>query len=157
MPNRIIWMQFLLYLVVGGLSSCVDVGGFWLLVTMSVPLLAASVMSFIAATMLNYILSYQVAFVRGLHTPSSELVRFWLVSLFGLAMNTLIVWLVVGVLGATPVAGKLIALPIVLGWNFIGRRLFVFHRDLPPPALAHLAKLPKPVIHQSERDELGSL
>ena len=42
MPSKIIWMQFILYLVVGGLSSCVDVGGFWVLVTMSVPLMVAS-------------------------------------------------------------------------------------------------------------------
>ena len=157
MPSKIIWMQFILYLVVGGLSSCVDVGGFWVLVTMSVPLMVASVTSFVVATMVNYVLSYKVAFVRGRHSQSAELIRFWLVSLFGLAMNTLIVWLVVGVLGAPPVTGKVIALPIVLGWNFLGRRLFVFYRHLPPPGLARLENLSQPALHRRERDELGSL
>jgi hypothetical protein len=28
---------------------------------------------------------------------------------------------------------KVIAIGVVFGWNFIGRRMFVFERDLPPP------------------------
>src|SRR5580700_10803037 len=42
-------MQFLLYLIVGGLSFCVDIGVFVLLQLGPVPVIPASITSFIAA------------------------------------------------------------------------------------------------------------
>jgi putative flippase GtrA len=129
-------LQFVLYLFVGGISSVLDIGGFAVLRYLSVQYLIASTLSFIAATILNYFLSYVLAFTRGKYSQQSEVVRFWLVSLVGLLINTAVVWMVVKALGAPPVAGKVIAVPVVLVWNFVGRRLFVFSKELPPAAMA---------------------
>jgi putative flippase GtrA len=136
-------LQFVLYLFVGGLSSVVDIGGFAVMVAFGTPLVLASTVSFIIATVVNYFLSYVLAFTRGRYSQRSEVLRFWLVSLVGLLINTLIVWLVVQVFGAQPIWGKIVALPIVLVWNFVGRRLFVFSKDLPPAAVAIVSRRSK--------------
>jgi len=133
-------LQFVLYLFVGGISSVLDVGGFIALQYAGVGYLVASAVSFIAATILNYFLSYILAFNRGKHSPRSENIRFWLVSLVGLAINTLAMRLFVRVLGTPPIVGKVVAVPVALVWNFVGRRLFVFHKDLPPATLAMMSR-----------------
>jgi len=136
-------LQFVLYLFVGGISSVLDVGGFAALKYLGVQYLAASTLSFIAATILNYFLSYVLAFTRGKYSQRSEVIRFWLVSLVGLLINTAVVWLLVQAIGAQPLIGKIAAVPVVLVWNFVGRRLFVFHKDLPPTAMAMMSRRPK--------------
>jgi len=129
-------LQFILYSIVGAISSIIDFGTFWLLVTLKAPLMVSSTVSFVLATLLNYFLSYKVAFVRGKYSPASEILRFWVVSLIGLGLNTSLIWFFVSVAGRSPLIGKVAALPIVFGWNYLGRRLLVFHSELPPLAMA---------------------
>jgi putative flippase GtrA len=136
-------LQFVLYLFVGGISSVLDIGGFAALQYAGVAYLAASTLSFIAATILNYVLSYVLAFTRGRHSPRSEIIRFWLVSLVGLLINTAVVWILVKALAAPPIWGKVVAVPVVLVWNFVGRRLFVFSKELPPAAMAIMSRKTK--------------
>lgn len=136
-------LQFMLYLFVGGLSSVLDVGGFLALQHAGIGYIMASVLSFIAATIVNYFLSYVLAFTRGKYSQRSEVIRFWLVSLVGLLINTIVVWLLVNEIGAMPIVGKVVAVPVVLVWNFAGRRVFVFHKDLPPAAVAMVARRAK--------------
>ncbi len=136
-------LQFVLYLFVGGISSVLDIGGFAALQYAGVAYLAASTLSFIAATILNYVLSYVLAFTRGKHSPRSEIIRFWLVSLVGLLINTAVVWLLVKLLSAPPIWGKVVAVPVVLVWNFVGRRLFVFSKELPPATMAIVTRRSK--------------
>ncbi|HTJ62288.1 MAG TPA: GtrA family protein [Alphaproteobacteria bacterium] len=133
-------LQFVLYLFVGGISAVLDIGGFLALQYAGIGYIAASVSSFVAATILNYFLSYVLAFTRGKYSQRSEVIRFWLVSLVGLLINTIVVWLVVTEIGALPIVGKVVAVPVVLVWNFAGRRLFVFHKDLPPAAMAVVSR-----------------
>ncbi|MGH7025502.1 MAG: GtrA family protein [Caulobacteraceae bacterium] len=122
------------YLIVGGLSSVIDVGLFWLIAPHAASPIAASAASFTVATLANYFLSYAIAFVRGRYSRAGEIVRIVVISVVGLAVNTLAMW--AGVyLGLPPLVAKIIAIPVVLIWNFMGRRLFVFERDRPPPIL----------------------
>ncbi len=134
-------MQFLLYLVVGGLSFCVDIGAFVLLQSADVPVIPASITSFVAATGANYALSTTLAFQSGRFRRHIELVRFLGVVLVGLVLNTALVWLFVYPLGVQPVLAKIVVVPIVLVWNYLGRRLLVFHDRLPLPIAARLSRL----------------
>ena len=137
-PLPPIVIQLALYLVVGGLSSIVDVGGFWILLRLGAPIMAATIASFIAATLLNYVLSYTLAFTRGRYSRGAEIVRFWLVSLAGLTINASAVWVLTQAVHLPPLMAKLAAVLLVLVWNFLGRRLFVFHKDVPDPVVAAL-------------------
>ncbi len=127
-------IQFLVYAVVGGISSVADFGTFWVFIRQNVPLVVAATLSFIIATLLNYFLSYSVAFKRGKYSAKEEILRFWLVSLVGLILTAGAVSVLVSVAHVSPVMAKVITLPGVLVWNFIGRRLFVFHAEMPDKA-----------------------
>jgi putative flippase GtrA len=57
--------------------------------------------------------------------------RFLLVVLVGLALNTALVWCFVYPFAVRPLVAKISAVPIVLAWNCLGRRLFVFGDRVP--------------------------
>lgn len=126
-----VYLQFFLYLFVGGSCSVCDVGGFYLLHVLGIPLLIASATSFTIATVINYFLSFFFVFERGRFTMRQEFVRVFAVSLVGLGLNTLIVYFFVSLFSINAVIAKTLAIPIVLFWNFMGRRLLVFHKTLP--------------------------
>ncbi len=140
--------QFSWYLLVGGLAFFVDIGVFVTLSGLGVALIPASIAGFVLATVANYFLSYLLAFQRGRFGRTHELVRLFLVAGVGLVLNTSIVWVLAALLDVPPVIAKVVAVPIVLVWNFLGRRLLVFHRDGPSggPALIerwrHRARAP---------------
>src|SRR6516164_6922759 len=115
-------MQFFLYLVVGGLSFFVDIGAFIALRAIEVPVIPASVTSFSLATAANYLLSVVLAFEHGRFRRYIEMLRFLAVVLVGLGLNTLLVWYFAYPLSIRPTAAKIVAVPIVLMWNYLGRR-----------------------------------
>ncbi|HEY7900509.1 MAG TPA: GtrA family protein, partial [Caulobacteraceae bacterium] len=73
----------------------------------------------------------------GRFSRRSEVARIAVVSLIGLGINTLAMWVGIS-LGLRPMVAKMIAVPVVLIWNFMGRRLFVFEREKPPPVVTSL-------------------
>jgi putative flippase GtrA len=129
--------QLIAYGFVGGLSSVLDLAIFVALTAAAFGPVAASIVSFTAATIANYFLSYFISFVRGRHSRRAEILRLVMVSLAGLVLNTLTVWALVA-MGLLPLLAKVVAIGVVFGWNFIGRRMFVFERDLPPPVTSIL-------------------
>jgi putative flippase GtrA len=131
-------MQFFLYLIVGGLSFFVDIGAFVGLRAIEVAVIPASVTSFILASAANYLLSVVLAFERGRFRRSIEILRFLTVVLVGLGLNTLLVWCFVYPLSIHPTAAKIVAVPIVLMWNYLGRRLLVFDNEIPVAVRAWL-------------------
>jgi len=124
-------MQFFLYLIVGGLSFYVDIGAFIALRATEVPVIPASVTSFGLATAANYFLSVVLAFERGRFRCSIEMLRFLSVVLVGRGLNTLPVRCFVYRFSIHPAVAKITAVPVVLVWNYLGRRLFVFRNEIP--------------------------
>jgi putative flippase GtrA len=141
-------MQFFLYLIVGGLSFFVDIGAFIGLRAIEVPVITASVASFSLATAANYLLSVILAFQRGRFRRYIEMLRFLTVVLIGLGLNTLLVWCFVYPLALHPTAAKIVAVPIVLVWNYLGRRRLVFGNEIPaiPAAVRAWLKPPKVAV-----------
>jgi putative flippase GtrA len=134
--SKIIYAQFLIYAFVGGLSFLIELTSFQMMLFIHIPLILASVASFIFANVANYFISLKVAFVGGRFSLSVELLRLSLVVLIGLALNTLIVVGLVDGLDMIPAVAKILTLPVVLVWNFIGRSLLVFYPDKLPAAIA---------------------
>ncbi|MGA8552638.1 MAG: GtrA family protein [Stellaceae bacterium] len=124
-------MQFFLYLIVGGLSFVVEIGVFVALRRAAMPVIAASVASFLVATIANYLLSILLAFQSGRFRRRVELTRFLVVVLVGLALNTALVWCFAYPLAIQPTVAKIAAVPIVLAWNYLGRRALVFSNRIP--------------------------
>lgn len=131
MERSNIYVQFGLYLVVGGSSTVVDLGGFAFLQWLGVSVVLASPTSFVAGTVFNYFASYIVAFQRGRFSRSGEVARLFAVALVALLLNSLCVWLFLRFTTLSPQLAKTLAVPCVLLWNFLGRRWLVFHKEMP--------------------------
>lgn len=119
--------QFLKFGVVGALAFAID---YSLLMLLSQalgmdPVLAAAI-SFVTSLVFNYLASMRFVFTRRDDLARSrEFVTFVLLSVVGLAMNELIMWLGVRALGGSPFAvtvTKLAATFLVMVWNFWSRK-----------------------------------
>lgn len=147
MKRSHIGAQFGWYLVVGGVAFWVDIGAFVVLYQLWLPVLAASMTSFILATLVNYYLCYRLAFTRGRYSRLAEIARLFVVAVIGLGLNSLCVWALVSHLPMPPVVAKVLAVPVVLGWNFLGKRQIVFWPQLPPTTY----KLTKSLVNSRQR------
>lgn len=92
------WAQIMRYLFVGGGITALGAAIYWVCATLlHVPPLIANSLAFVVGVMIGYVLHSRVSF-RG-HGSRDDLgrttTRFLAVNLFGYAMNSLWVWLLV--------------------------------------------------------------
>jgi putative flippase GtrA len=132
-------LQVALYLVVGGISFCVDIGGFVFLRYFQLAVLPASAASFVTATLVNYLLCRAFVFRSGRFSRREEASRLFVIAVVGLGLNSAAVWLLAGVLGANPTLAKVLAVFPVFAWNYLGRRSMVFASG-PSAAMALLSE-----------------
>ena len=122
--------QFFWYTIVGGTAFLCDFVFFLGLLRIDVNPVVAAAAGFVVGALVNYVLSLRLAFVGGRYGVSGEFIRLFGVALVGLGLTTLLVWVFLE-LGLGPISAKLLAVVIALVWNYLGRRMFVFHRDMP--------------------------
>jgi putative flippase GtrA len=132
-------LQVGLYFIVGGICFCIDIAGFIALRSLNLPILTASVLSFVTATLVNYLLGCSVVFRSGRFSRPEEIVRLFIIALVGLGLNTAVVLLLAKVLRLDPTLAKILAVFPVFAWNYLGRRAMVFDGS-PPAAMALLAE-----------------
>lgn len=138
-PPNLEMIQLGLYLIVGGICFLIDVGGFVALRLVELPLLSASTLSFVTATLFNYVLCCSFVFRSGRYSRSEEIIRLFIIALVGLGLNTAVVVLLAKIMHLDPTLAKILAVIPVFGWNYLGRRTMVFEAN-PPAAMAGLAK-----------------
>jgi len=139
--NNNILVQFFRYVITGGIASAVDILvfniGIYLLHTDHI---AANTVSFVFGLITSYYLSRRWVFGKKEHVLKRDLSLYALVGVIGLLISDAILFILVN-LGTLhvfiPFAGedmiklsaKLIAVALVLLWNFWARKKFVFNRD----------------------------
>lgn len=88
--------------------------------------LISSAISFTVSVVVNYIISIKWVFdVAGERSQSKDLVVFIILSLIGLGINQVVMWVSVEKFALWYMIGKLIATFIVMVWNYITRKLFL--------------------------------
>lgn len=119
--------QFLRFGVVGVVATVVDFGVLILLAELGIlPAVPAAAVSFIASVVVNYVLSMRFVFARREDMRRrTEFVVFVLLSVIGLGINELIMWVGTDLLSIHYVIGKVAATVIVLLWNFISRKIWL--------------------------------
>lgn len=132
-------LQFILYSVVGGICFTIDIAGFVLLRYLGMAILAASAVSFVTATIANYLLCCALVFRSGRFSRGEELLRLSTIAIIGLSLNSAVVWILAELLRLDPTLAKVLAVFPVLAWNYLGRRSMVFD-DRPSPAMVALAQ-----------------
>jgi putative flippase GtrA len=119
--------QLGLYFIVGGICFFIDIGGFVILRLFDLAVLPASALSFVTATLFNYLLCCSFVFRRGRFSRPEEIARLFVIALVGLGLNSLAVLFLTRILEFNPTLSKIVAVFPVFAWNYLGRRQLVFN------------------------------
>ncbi len=119
--------EFVQYAVVGGTCTLIDFVLLYLFTTMGgVHYLISSSVSFTVGVVLNWLLcTYWIFDFHRVQHQSAEFLFYVLISLVGLALNTLLMWLFTDMCGLWFMVFKLIAAGITLFYNFFARKLLL--------------------------------
>lgn len=120
-------LKFFKFAVVGFSGVVVDFFFTWLCKEkFSIPKYIANAIGFTIAASTNYILNRIWTFQS--HNPeiATEYMKFISVSMIGLGINTIILWILVSRLKQHFYLSKLFAIGVVTIWNFIVNLIFTF-------------------------------
>ena len=119
-------LQLIKFVVVGVIAAIVDVGVLVILKELLyVDVLFSSAISFGISVTVNYLLSMTFVFKRKDQSRLKEFVVFVSLSIGGLCLNQLILWLGVSFTSIHYLIVKFLAMVIVPIYNFITRKIFL--------------------------------
>lgn len=125
LKNKLI-NQILKFGVVGGLAFVIDYALLYILTEfLGVHYLISSVISFTVSVIFNYIMSIKWVFDVNRKQGIKEFVVFVVLSIIGLGINSLIMYLMVDIMSIYYMISKLVSTAVVMVYNFITRKIFV--------------------------------
>ena len=124
-------MQILKFGVVGGIAFVIDYSILiFLTEVFEINYLISSAIAFACSVIFNYILSIKWVFLANHnHKKSTELIVFIVLSVIGLGINELIMYIAVDLLSIHYMLAKIGATIIVMIYNFITRKLFLEKKE----------------------------
>lgn len=128
--RNIFLKQAIKYFYVGGLCTLLDfiilyIGAEYL----GYNYLWTSIVSFICGIILNYYLcTYWVFYIRVVDNVPIEFSLYVLISLVGLAINTLVIWAGTEFIGLYFMTSKLLSATITYFWNFLARKFLLHYK-----------------------------
>ena len=123
--------QFMKFGIVGVIAFVIDYG-FMVLLTevFNVPYLISNKVSFIISVVFNYFASMRFVFKRKDDmSRRREFIIFIVLSVIGLAINDVFMWLMVDFLYIDYRISKIVVTFIVAVWNFVTRKIFLEAKD----------------------------
>ncbi len=128
--NQAIILKFLKFGVVGFSGVFVDFGITYLSKEiLRIPKYIANAIGFIVAASSNYIFNRIWTFES--HNPEVmvEFTEFFLISLIGLGLNTMLLWILVSKFKMNFYFAKIFAIALVTVWNFLANVMITFNPD----------------------------
>ncbi|MBS0289708.1 MAG: GtrA family protein [Proteobacteria bacterium] len=116
------------YMMVGAVAAIVDISLFFLFAQfLSYHYLILATMSFFIATLVNYLLCHFVVFTFAqARAAKTQILLTYFVSGIGLSIHHASLFVAIEFLGLTVILGKILAMGIAFGWNFLSRKHLVF-------------------------------
>ena len=121
--NKLI-KQLFRFGIVGGIAFLIDFGIFALLTHLNMHYLIAQIISFNISLAFNYVASIKWVFDAKKQTPK-EIIIFVVLSVVGLGINELLLYIGIGKLHFHELIVKLFATAVVMVFNFITRKLII--------------------------------
>lgn len=130
------FVKVILYLFVGGTAALVEWGLFYLFfyyllaglgLSVDTLTMVATALAFGLSTLYHYFLGNVLVFDSGSkYDRSKELSLVFLVSIMGLVFNLVLMYVFVGLLAWQPMLAKVITSCIVVVWNYLSRKKWIF-------------------------------
>ena len=130
------FVKVILYLFVGGTAALVEWGLFYLFfyyllaglgLSVDTLTMVATALAFGLSTLYHYFLGNVLVFDSGSkYDKSKELSLVFLVSIMGLVFNLVLMYVFVGLLAWQPMLAKVITSCIVVVWNYLSRKEWIF-------------------------------
>ena len=119
--------QFMKFGVVGVIAFIIDFGVMvFLTEVFAVPYLISTTIAFTVSVIFNYVASMRYVFVRKDDmSRRREFIIFVLLSVIGLVLNDVFMWLLVDFLFIDYRISKIITTVLVAIWNFVSRKIFL--------------------------------
>ena len=125
--SRAFLLKFIKFGIVGFSGLLVDFGTTYILKEwLRVQKYVANSIGFCVAASTNYVLNRVWTFHSEDPNIAREYTSFFIISLIGLAINNLILWLIVSRLKWNFYLAKLIAIGVVTIWNFLANNFITF-------------------------------
>jgi len=122
-------LQYFRYLMCGAVATATDVGVLFVLTHfLHINYLFVAAVSFLCGIIVNYVLNTILVF-QSSGKIKKEFPVFAMIGLGGLAWTELILWILVDKLNIYVMIAKLVAIILVLQWNFFMRKRFVFYPE----------------------------
>lgn len=120
--------QLIKFGLVGGIAFIIDYGVMIFLTELfKIPSLISAAISFTVSVIFNYIASVKWVFDvdKEKNNKTKELIIFIFLSVIGLGINELIMWIMDKEFGIYYMISKIVATIVVMCYNFITRKLFL--------------------------------
>ena len=125
--GKILFYKLIKYCIVGFSGVIVDFSITWLLKEkLYVNKYIANTAGFVSAATSNYVLNRIWTFESENPRIAGEYVSFFVISIIGLGLNNLIIWLCADKLKWNFYFSKIVAIGLVTLWNFVMNYLFTF-------------------------------
>ena len=123
--------QFMKFGIVGVIAFVIDYGVMIFLTEVSgVPYLISTTISFVVSVIFNYFASMRFVFKRKDDmSRRREFIIFIVLSVCGLGINDLLMWLMVDSLYIDYRLSKIVVTVVVAVWNFVTRKIFLEAHD----------------------------
>jgi len=129
-------IKIILYLFVGGTAALVEWGLFYIFFyyvlasfgwSVDALTLVATTLAFCLSTLYHYFLGNVLVFDSGSkYNKGKELSLVFLVSIMGLVFNLMFMYAFVGLLNWQPMIAKVVTSCIVVVWNYLSRKKWIF-------------------------------
>ncbi|MGP6140261.1 GtrA family protein [Jeotgalibaca sp. A127] len=126
-PNKL-FAQLMKFGIVGVVATVIDFAVLTILTEFfGVHYLTSAAIGFIVSTLFNYFASMRYVFNSrfGEDEKHKELMIFVVLSVVGLGLNQLFMWLFVEIAGIFYIFSKVFATTLVMGWNFVSRKIWI--------------------------------
>lgn len=130
------FIKLVLYLFVGGTAALVEWALFYIFLNyvlnsfgldLTALTMTATSLAFCLSTLYHYFLGNVLVFDSGSrYERGKELSLVFLVSIMGLGFNLLLMYIFVTLLGCQPMLSKVLTSCIVVVWNYLSRKKWIF-------------------------------